>query len=402
MYNKICKICNAEYDTDIINRAYCSINCKRIFYENRTADRRKRNFELYGTYEITQSDEMKRKISETKKNYSEDRKKEIMDKKIKTCLNNFRVECSFQSEAVKDKIHNVIKEKYNVDNVSQSDDIKQKKKETCMRNWGVDVPLKSEKIKNKVTDCWKNKSNEELDDIKQKHIDYNQKEYGVDYFSQTNEFKDKFKETWKNKSEEELELIKQKHIDTNQKKYNTNWFMQTEEYKEKIKQACQERYNVDNVFQDEKVKEKSKATCMERYGVENPTQNEEIFDKAQKNSHKWKPYNLPSGKVIKLQGYEWVYLNKYFELGNKEEDIIPHPKQNIIGKIWYYTEDGKKHRYFPDFYIPKDNKIIEVKSTWTYSNPKKPEKLQKNLLKEQSCLDRGFAFKFVIYNKKDI
>ena len=48
----------------------------------------------------------------------------------------------------------------------------------------------------------------------------------------------------------------------------------------------------------------------------------------------------------------------------------------------------KKHRYFPDFYIPKDNLIIEVKSTFTYN-----KELEKNLLKEQCVKDAGFKYK---------
>ena len=32
----------------------------------------------------------------------------------------------------------------------------------------------------------------------------------------------------------------------------------------------------------------------------------------------------------------------------------------------YYIDD-KKHLYYPDIYIPEYNKIIEVKSTYTYN-----------------------------------
>ena len=35
---------------------------------------------------------------------------------------------------------------------------------------------------------------------------------------------------------------------------------------------------------------------------------------------------------------------------------------------------------------------IEVKSTWTYNKQK-----EKNLLKQQACLDIGFKFKFMIF-----
>ena len=46
----------------------------------------------------------------------------------------------------------------------------------------------------------------------------------------------------------------------------------------------------------------------------------------------------------------------------------------------YYTIDDIIHRYFPDLYIKSINKIIEVKSSYTYNYD-----LEKNLLIEESC-----------------
>jgi hypothetical protein len=47
--------------------------------------------------------------------------------------------------------------------------------------------------------------------------------------------------------------------------------------------------------------------------------------------------------------------------------------------------------YFPDIYIKSTNTIIEVKSQWTFDNWK-----EKNLAKEQACLQQGFNFEFII------
>jgi len=55
------------------------------------------------------------------------------------------------------------------------------------------------------------------------------------------------------------------------------------------------------------------------------------------------------------------------------------------------------HRYYPDFYIKKDNKIIEVKSIYTYNID-----IEKNLLKQKACLDAGYNFEFWIYDTKII
>ena len=59
--------------------------------------------------------------------------------------------------------------------------------------------------------------------------------------------------------------------------------------------------------------------------------------------------------------------------------------------------DNKKHRYYPDLYIPKDNLIIEVKSQWTYNSQQKW--YNTNLLKRQACIAAGYKFKFMIFDK---
>ena len=57
-------------------------------------------------------------------------------------------------------------------------------------------------------------------------------------------------------------------------------------------------------------------------------------------------------------------------------DLITSKKD--VPKIWYSDIDGKKHRYYCDIYIPSENKIIEVKSTWTYK-----KELHMNILKSE-------------------
>jgi hypothetical protein len=66
-------------------------------------------------------------------------------------------------------------------------------------------------------------------------------------------------------------------------------------------------------------------------------------------------------------------------------------------EIWYYTNDTKKHRYFPDIFIPSQNLIIEVKSTWTYV--KAAESLP---LKKQACIDKGYNFQYTFTIKMAI
>lgn len=106
---------------------------------------------------------------------------------------------------------------------------------------------------------------------------------------------------------------------------------------------------------------------------------------------KHKDYIMPSGKIIKIQGYENkaldILLKKY-----DESDIIIGIKNinNEIGRITYLYENVY-HIYLPDIYIKSTNTIIEVKSNWTYNY-----QVEKNELKKQACLNNNLNFEFMI------
>ena len=89
-----------------------------------------------------------------------------------------------------------------------------------------------------------------------------------------------------------------------------------------------------------------------------------------------------------LLGFENQALDELLE-DYKEHEIFTDIKD--IPEIWY-TLNSTNKRYYPDIYIPKDNIIIEVKSTYTYEAD-----IEKNLAKEKACKKAGFNFKFLIY-----
>ena len=262
---------------------------------------------------------------------------------------------------------------------------KEKRKITCLNKYGVDNYSKTQECKNKhitnnlkkwgVEHTFQSKNN--IEKTKQTNLE----KYGVNHYSKTNEFKEKHKQTC-------LE------------KYGVNHQSKTNEVKEKTKQTCLKRYGVNSGFDINRIKdlECRIQTCLNKYGVENPMQNCEISDKSFHNGFKYKRYILPSGIEVKVQGYESKYLNEYFLNNGLEENILIENKdiELKIGKIWYNTPDGKKHRYYPDCYLINENKIIEVKSIWTIKiNPEIQE------LKKQACLDKGLDFEYKIYNYND-
>jgi len=63
--------------------------------------------------------------------------------------------------------------------------------------------------------------------------------------------------------------------------------------------------------------------------------------------------------------------------------------------IWYIDNEGKRHRYFVDIYIPSQKRCIEVKSTWT---------LEKNydrvFMKQQAVKAVGLICNIWVYNTK--
>jgi hypothetical protein len=59
-----------------------------------------------------------------------------------------------------------------------------------------------------------------------------------------------------------------------------------------------------------------------------------------------------------------------------------------------YIIHNKTHIYYPDIYIPSQNKVIEIKSQYTYKN-----NLIKNTIKALYTRLLGYDFEFWIYDK---
>ena len=75
-----------------------------------------------------------------------------------------------------------------------------------------------------------------------------------------------------------------------------------------------------------------------------------------------------------------------------EEDL--EVDKALIPEIWYDL-NGKHHRYFPDIYIKTENKIIEVKSVYTYRIDKDILDVKKKAVREQG---NGYEI-WIIENK---
>ena len=133
---------------------------------------------------------------------------------------------------------------------------------------------------------------------------------------------------------------------------------------------------------------------MNKYGVEFAVQHPEFAEKACTNGFLMKEYTLPSGKIIKVQGYEPFALRDIINDEKiNEDDIITGCKN--VPTIWYDDLEGNKHRHFVDIFIEIQNRCIEVKSTWTV---KKENVLQK----QKAAKELGYKYEIWVYNEKGV
>lgn len=172
-------------------------------------------------------------------------------------------------------------------------------------------------------------------------------------------------------------------------RYGSESYLTSDEGRARLKQTSMERYGVANPSSSAIVRDRVRQTMTSRYGVDNPSKIDAVKDKIQANRNPYRSYDyaLPSGKTIRLQGYENHGIELLLQEFNEDEIVF--------GKAvprFRYVMDGDR-MYYPDFFIPKMNLIVEVKSTWTMK-----AQHQRNLLKEEAVLSNGFLFRFMVFD----
>jgi hypothetical protein len=163
------------------------------------------------------------------------------------------------------------------------------------------------------------------------------------------------------------------------------------EIKKKIKETFDNNYG-QHPKKTKEIQDKWKATCLEKYGG-HPNQNKEVQAKSEATAFSYKEYMMPSGNIIKYQGYEDIALDELVKI-YEEEDILVG--RSAIPTINYYINDTK-HVYFPDFMIKSENKIIEIKSEWTIQ-------LKRGNIEEKALatIKAGYKYEIWLYNDKKV
>lgn len=251
-----------------------------------------------------------------------------------------------------------------------------KTKLTNLQKYGVEVSSKAECVKKKAIETNMiiyGKPHHIIPEIIEKAKNTNIRTYGVPYVFQSEAIKDKIRNT---------------HL----KKYGVPHNMLVPKIKEKKHKTCLIKYGTTHHLKNKRILEKQVKTNMLRYGVPNVNQSSKIQSKSQKSGLCYKSYTTPNGEIRKVQGYEPRALDILFKVMKfSESEIITD--RGKVPRI-AYTSNEKSHYYFPDIYIPSENKIIEVKSTWTYSLHQ-----QINCLKWKASIDAGFTCEFWVFTR---
>lgn len=169
---------------------------------------------------------------------------------------------------------------------------------------------------------------------------------------------------------------------TSMLRYGVTSFSKLDLCKENHKQKMLDKYGVTSFSKTDDFVIKQRITSLERFGFENASQCPEIFSKQQKKRFE---IHIFRDTELYYQGtYEKDFLDKYY-------DLFEITKIDFIN----YTFDGDRV-YYPDFYLPKYNLIIEIKSSYTYDRF-----LEKNNSKQKACLELGYNHIFIIDKNYD-
>lgn len=336
-------------------------------------------FIKYGIQKKSRSETSKASSYKNKKywsNISKDEFESINNKRKQTNLEKYGVDNPFKSEEIKDKIKQANLEKYGVSNPMYSEEIKDKIKQTNLDRYGVEYYSSTKECREKVKDT-------------------NIGRYGVECVLQSSEIKDKIKESMMKKYGVENPGNMSDHynkcVSTMIKHFGTVENAYTNRTK-KTREVMLEKYGVENLFQLEEYLTIANNAMLEKYGVKHGFSSKDIqlkcFESKQTSSW-YKNYTMPSGKIVRIMGYEHLCLDNLL-LTYDENEIITYYK-NI--PIIQYTTDGKQHNYYPDIYIPTENKLIEVKSEYILNL-----NYEIDMIKHKKAISDGYVHIIQVFN----
>ena len=261
-------------------------------------------------------------------------------------------------------------EKFGVTNPNKCETVKNKRKNTLLKKYGTTHYSKTYEFKEKYKNTMLEK-------------------YGYDHFSKTVDFKEKIlvtnMERFGGVAPACSAQVREKMKNSTLLKFGVENAMQNVDVRTRMQNTVLNKYGVENVSQANEIKDKKKDTLLKKFGVTHPSHIPEVAEKILKNRFKRKEYKWKTGEISLVQGYEDQVLFDLENNGYKFEDVVADEKD--MPEIFYEFE-GKRRRYYPDIFIPKENLIIEVKSDYTLN-----KEWEKNQAKFDATKKLGFNFK---------
>lgn len=177
------------------------------------------------------------------------------------------------------------------------------------------------------------------------------KQYFINYPDKLQKFRINYNISWKNNEKNKLVVINQQ-----QKREQNNLI----------------KYGVCNVFEIKSVQEKCHKNNI-------------------KSGHSYKNFISPlTNNMYRVRGYE-----------EKAILILEQLEKNFIADDFKtptieYKLNNKNKKYYPDIFLPEENLIIEVKSTYWLN-----KQYEKNLTIQKHVLSQGYDFQFWVFDNKD-
>nr|WQM86789.1 zinc ribbon-containing protein [Marseillevirus cajuinensis] len=273
-------------------------------------------------------------------------------------------------------------QKFGVRHVMQRKDFVEKAQRTNMEKYGLKYAFMSQETHEKIVETMLEKYGKKCflrtDEFKAELV----KRYGDDCFTRTKEYKAIMKEKFGQEYYAQSADYKKNMLE----KFGSEQVFGTE----KFRAIMMERYGVEHALQSPLIMARWKESVNKHFGVEHPMQHPDVFEKWAASSYKTKTFVSRTGKEFFCQGYEPFCLHDLLEKeGYSENDIAT---RGILPVPYFF---GKNRVYFPDIYVEKENRLIEVKSEWTLEKD-----LKKNYAKINACKELGFDVELRVYDRK--
>ena len=261
-----------------------------------------------------------------------------------------------EKEEINQKIKNTFKERYNVENYTQTSEYKEKRNKTCLKKYNKNTFMGSKEFVQKS----KNTSLER---------------YGAEIYTQSHEYREQ-------KSE-----IHKKYQDTCLKNYGVDNYSKTLEFKEKSKNTCLENYGVDNYFKSLEFKNKDISITQEEY---NRRMNEEFNEDFIRENF------IVDGYFLKQEFMDYFFISdshvskvkKCFNIKEKNRDTIERTflehyskEYNLELEYQFYIKEIKVRC---DGYCASTNTIIEFLGDYFHGNPLTKNEEEINVFNKKS------------------